>query len=36
LVDEDINKDGTSVYFTSNKVKVPFKETINKTKLAFK
>ena len=36
LVDEDINKDGTSVYFTSNKVKVPFKETINKTKVAFK
>ena len=36
LVDEDINKDGTSVYFTSNKVKVPFKENINKTKVAFK
>lgn len=36
LVDEDINKDGTSVYFTSNKVKVPFKENINKTKIAFK
>jgi hypothetical protein len=36
LVDEDINKDGTSVYFTSNKVKVPFKENISKTKVAFK
>jgi hypothetical protein len=36
LVDEDINKDGTSVYFTSNKVKVPFRENINKTKVAFK
>jgi hypothetical protein len=36
LVDEDINKDGTSVYITSNKIKVPFKETINKSKIAFK
>jgi hypothetical protein len=36
LVDEDINKDGTSIYITSNKVKVPFKENINKTKVAFK
>lgn len=35
-IDEDINGDGTSVYFTSNKVKVPFKENINKTKVAFK
>jgi hypothetical protein len=36
LIDEDINKDGTSVYFVSGKTKVPFKETITKTKLAFK
>ena len=35
-IDEDINSDGTSVYFTSNKIKVPFKENINKTKVAFK
>ena len=35
LVDEDINKDGTSVYFTSGKIKVPFKETIKKQKIAF-
>ena len=35
-IDEDINNDGTSIYFTSNKVKVPFKENINKTKVAFK
>lgn len=35
LVDEDINKDGTSIYITSNKVKVPFKETISKTKVGF-
>jgi hypothetical protein len=35
-VDEDINKDGTSVYFVSGKTKVPFKETISKTKIAFK
>ena len=36
LVDEDINKDGTSVYIVSGKTKVPFKETISKTKIAFK
>lgn len=35
LVNEDINKDGTSVYFTSGKVKVPFKENIKKQKIAF-
>jgi hypothetical protein len=35
LIKEDINKDGTSVYFTSNKIKVPFKETIKKQKIAF-
>ena len=35
LVSEDINKDGTSVYFTSGKIKVPFKETIKKQKVAF-
>jgi hypothetical protein len=34
-VDEDINKDGTSVYFVSGKTKVPFKETISKSKKAF-
>lgn len=36
LVDEDINKDGSSFYITSNKVKVPFKETIKKEKIGFK
>ena len=36
LVEEDINKDGTSIYITSNKVKVPFTETIKKTKVGFK
>ena len=36
LVDEDINKDGTSVYLTSNKSKIPFKETTKKQKVAFK
>jgi len=36
LIEEDINKDGTSIYLTSGKVKVPFKETIKKTKVAFK
>jgi hypothetical protein len=36
LIEEDINKDGTSIYMTSNKVKVPFKEEIKKTKVAFK
>jgi hypothetical protein len=35
LVDEDINKDGTSVYMVSGKTKVPFKETIKQTKKAF-
>jgi hypothetical protein len=35
LVDEDINKDGTSIYMVSNKVKVPFLETIKKEKKAF-
>jgi len=36
LVEEDINKDGTSIYITSNKTKIPFKETTNKQKVAFK
>ena len=36
LIDEDINKDGTSIYVTSGKVKIPFKETIKKTKIGFK
>jgi len=36
LIEEDINKDGTSIYLTSGKVKVPFKETIQKTKIGFK
>jgi hypothetical protein len=36
MIDEDINKDGTSVYFVSGKTKVPFKETIKKQKKAFK
>jgi hypothetical protein len=36
LVDEDINKDGTSIYITSNKIKVPFKENVSKTKVGFK
>lgn len=36
LIDEDINKDGTSIYITSNKVKIPFTETVKKTKIAFK
>lgn len=36
LVEEDINKDGTSIYIVSNKVKVPFKEEIQKDKKAFK
>jgi hypothetical protein len=35
LVDEDINKDGTSVYIVSGKTKVPFKETIKQSKTAF-
>ncbi len=36
LVEEDINKDGSSVYITSGKVKIPFKETIKKQKVGFK
>ena len=36
LVTEDINKDGSSIYMTSGKIKVPFKETIKKSKVAFK
>ena len=36
LITENINKDGTSIYITSGKVKIPFKETIGKTKVAFK
>lgn len=36
LVEEDINKDGTSIYITSNKVKVPFKEEVKKEKKGFK
>ncbi len=36
LVEEDINKDGTSIYITSNKIKVPFKEEIKKEKKGFK
>ena len=36
LVDEDFNKDGTSIYITSNKTKIPFKETTKKQKVAFK
>jgi hypothetical protein len=35
LIEEDINKDGSSVYITSNKVKIPFKETITKAKVGF-
>ncbi len=35
LVDEDINKDGSSVYIVSGKTKVPFKETIKQGKTAF-
>jgi len=35
LIDEDINEDGTSIYLTSNKIKVPFKETVTKKKVAF-
>lgn len=36
LIEEDINKDGTSIYITSNKVKIPFKEEVKKDKIAFK
>jgi len=35
LVEENIDLDGTSVYITSGKVKIPFKETIKKQKVAF-
>lgn len=35
LIEEDINKDGTSIYITSNKTKIPFQETIKKQKIAF-
>jgi hypothetical protein len=35
LVDENIDRDGSSVYITSGKVKIPFKETIKKQKIAF-
>ena len=35
LIDEDINKDGTSIYISSNKTKIPFKETIKKSKVGF-
>jgi hypothetical protein len=35
LIEEDINKDGTSVYITSGKIKIPFKETIGVAKEAF-
>jgi hypothetical protein len=35
LVEEDINKDGTSIYITSNKTKTTFKETVTKKKVAF-
>ena len=36
LVEEDFNKDGTSIYITSSKIKIPFKEEVKKTKVAFK
>lgn len=36
LIEEDINKDGSSIYITSNKVKIPFKEEIKKEKVGFK
>jgi hypothetical protein len=36
LIEEDVNKDGTSIYITSNKVKVPFKEEVKKEKKGFK
>jgi hypothetical protein len=35
LAEESIDKDGSSIYITSNKVKIPFKETIKKDKKAF-
>jgi hypothetical protein len=37
LVEEDINKDGTSIYIVSNKVKVPFDfKNVSKQTVAFK
>ena len=36
LVDEDINKDGTSIYITSGKVDTKLKPTVTKQKIAFK
>jgi hypothetical protein len=36
LIEEDINKDGSSLYFVSDKIKVPFAETTEKDKFAFK
>jgi len=36
LIEEDINKDGSSLYFVSDKIKVPFTETIKKDKVGFK
>lgn len=36
LISEDINMDGTSLYMTSNKVRVPFTETVKKEKKGFK
>jgi hypothetical protein len=36
LIEEDFNKDGTSIYITSNKVKVPFNEEVKKEKKGFK
>ena len=36
LVEEDINKDGTSIYIVSGKVKIPFVETVKTQKVAFK
>ena len=36
LIEEDINKDGTSIYITSGKVDTKFKPTIVKQKVAFK
>lgn len=36
LIEEDFNKDGTSIYITSNKVKIPFTEEVKKEKKAFK
>ena len=37
LVEEDINKDGSSIYIVSNKVKIPYNHsTISKEKVGFK